>query len=108
MAQASRGVATDSCVLHAPLCRGRMSGVCLGFQAPGLIRGTLAWLCVGFVATVVAQAFVKVTPKITKQESRQLALVVVWVSTICMWLFWAFVYMHQMVPIIYPVHKPIA
>ena len=25
-------------------------------------------------------------------------MVVVWVSTICLWLFWAFTYMHQMVP----------
>ena len=29
------------------------------------------------------------------QESRNLGLIVVWVSTTCMWLFWAFVYMHQ-------------
>mmetsp|Transcript_77380 Transcript_77380/g.213919 ORF Transcript_77380/g.213919 Transcript_77380/m.213919 type:complete len:85 (+) Transcript_77380:53-307(+) len=78
-----------------------------GFMAPGLVTGTTAWLCFGLVASIVAQAFVKQTPKITKEESRQLALIVVWTSTICMWLFWAFVYMHQMVPIIYPIHPKI-
>mmetsp|Transcript_157756 Transcript_157756/g.383057 ORF Transcript_157756/g.383057 Transcript_157756/m.383057 type:complete len:86 (+) Transcript_157756:74-331(+) len=81
-----------------------MEGLCAGFMAPGLQTGTLAWLCFGFVATIIAQAFVKETPKITKKESRELFLVVVWISTICMWLFWAFVYMHQMVPLIYPSH----
>uniref|UniRef100_A0A7S1WIC5 V-type proton ATPase subunit n=1 Tax=Alexandrium catenella TaxID=2925 RepID=A0A7S1WIC5_ALECA len=75
-----------------------------GFFAPGLVLGAQVWLAIACVATVVAQAFVKETPKCTKSESRQLSLVIVWVSSICMWLFWSFVYMHQMVPLIYPVH----
>lgn len=64
-------------------------------------------LCIGIIGTIVAQAFVKETPKCTKSESRQLSLVIVWVSTICMGLFWAFTYMHQMVPLMYPVHTKI-
>mmetsp|Transcript_7552 Transcript_7552/g.22305 ORF Transcript_7552/g.22305 Transcript_7552/m.22305 type:complete len:87 (-) Transcript_7552:305-565(-) len=79
--------------------------VCNGFMAPGLINGTACWLVFGCVATLVqSMYFVKETPKITKEESKQLGRVVVWTSTICMWLFWAFVYMHQMVPLIYPIH----
>mmetsp|Transcript_82285 Transcript_82285/g.183773 ORF Transcript_82285/g.183773 Transcript_82285/m.183773 type:complete len:85 (+) Transcript_82285:85-339(+) len=78
-----------------------------GFFAPGLVKGSQVWLCIGVVATFLAQAFVKETPKCTKSESRQLSLVIVWVSTICMWLFWAFTYMHQMVPLMYPIHAKI-
>ena len=81
--------------------------VCNGFFAPTLVTGTMAYLVFGIVATLVAlQFFVKEHPRCTKAESRGLALVVVWVSTICLWLFWAFTYMHQMVPLIYPVHTP--
>eukprot|EP00435_Cladocopium_sp_Y103_P042939 s2396_g12.t1 len=80
---------------------------CLGFMSHGLIYGTAVWLAFGLVCTTIASKFfVKETPRITKEESSQLAMVVVWVSTICMWLFWAFVYMHQMVPLIYPVRAP--
>mmetsp|Transcript_26375 Transcript_26375/g.32057 ORF Transcript_26375/g.32057 Transcript_26375/m.32057 type:complete len:87 (-) Transcript_26375:163-423(-) len=80
---------------------------CAGFMSHGLIFGTTAWLIFGLVGTAIASKFfVKETPRITKEESSQLAMVVVWVSTICMWLFWAFVYMHQMVPLIYPVRGP--
>mmetsp|Transcript_119941 Transcript_119941/g.333762 ORF Transcript_119941/g.333762 Transcript_119941/m.333762 type:complete len:86 (+) Transcript_119941:58-315(+) len=81
---------------------------CLGFAAPGLVRGSLCWLVFGLIATAIQLTFfVKETPKISKQESRQLGHVVVWTSTVCMWLFWAFVYMHQMIPLIYPVHTEI-
>mmetsp|Transcript_93000 Transcript_93000/g.199455 ORF Transcript_93000/g.199455 Transcript_93000/m.199455 type:complete len:88 (-) Transcript_93000:213-476(-) len=83
------------------------AGSSLGFMAPGLIKGTMCYLCFGvFAMFVMLNFFVKETPKITKAESRQLGMVVVWASTICMWLFWAFVYMHQMIPLIYPVHVP--
>eukprot|EP00420_Gonyaulax_spinifera_P038257 CAMPEP_0197888366 /NCGR_PEP_ID=MMETSP1439-20131203/21951_1 /TAXON_ID=66791 /ORGANISM="Gonyaulax spinifera, Strain CCMP409" /LENGTH=84 /DNA_ID=CAMNT_0043508275 /DNA_START=68 /DNA_END=322 /DNA_ORIENTATION=- len=82
--------------------------VCDGFFAPGLVSGTYTWAAFGLIATIIAQTFVKETPRITKKESFQLSLVVVWTSTICMWLFWAFVYMHQMVPIINPVHTKLA
>ncbi|CAE8666692.1 unnamed protein product [Polarella glacialis] len=77
---------------------------CLGFMAPGLVNG-VCWLVVGIFANYCAFKYVvKETPKITMEESKSLALVVVWASTICLWLFWSFVYMHQMVPLIYPVH----
>mmetsp|Transcript_12116 Transcript_12116/g.27711 ORF Transcript_12116/g.27711 Transcript_12116/m.27711 type:complete len:88 (-) Transcript_12116:140-403(-) len=76
-----------------------------GFLAHGLITGTITYFVLGMVASVIAlQFFTKETPNITKSDSRRLGLMVVWMSTICMWLFWAFVYMHQMVPIIMPVH----
>eukprot|EP00445_Apocalathium_hangoei_P007882 CAMPEP_0203866920 /NCGR_PEP_ID=MMETSP0359-20131031/16226_1 /ASSEMBLY_ACC=CAM_ASM_000338 /TAXON_ID=268821 /ORGANISM="Scrippsiella Hangoei, Strain SHTV-5" /LENGTH=73 /DNA_ID=CAMNT_0050785085 /DNA_START=44 /DNA_END=261 /DNA_ORIENTATION=+ len=71
---------------------------CLGFFAPGLINGSACWLILAIVATFVQNMyFVKETPKITRTESRQLGLIVVWLSMTCMWLFWAFVYMHQLV-----------
>mmetsp|Transcript_31411 Transcript_31411/g.93296 ORF Transcript_31411/g.93296 Transcript_31411/m.93296 type:complete len:91 (-) Transcript_31411:153-425(-) len=80
---------------------------CMGFAAPGLVKGASCWLMIGVLATIIAQTcLVKETPKITKTESRQLAMVVVWGSVTCMGLFWAFVYMHQMVPLMYPVHTP--
>lgn len=75
-----------------------------GFMAPGLVRGTIVYMVLGFIASFVAQAFVKETPNITKSESRRLSLVIVWTSTVCMWLLWACVYMHQMVPLIKPIH----
>eukprot|EP00445_Apocalathium_hangoei_P044808 CAMPEP_0203985264 /NCGR_PEP_ID=MMETSP0360-20130528/5237_1 /ASSEMBLY_ACC=CAM_ASM_000342 /TAXON_ID=268821 /ORGANISM="Scrippsiella Hangoei, Strain SHTV-5" /LENGTH=71 /DNA_ID=CAMNT_0050924529 /DNA_START=77 /DNA_END=289 /DNA_ORIENTATION=+ len=69
---------------------------CMGFFAPGLITGSICWLALACVATFVQNMlFVKETPKITLAESRQLGQIVVWMSMTCMWLFWAFVYMHQ-------------
>mmetsp|Transcript_55349 Transcript_55349/g.113003 ORF Transcript_55349/g.113003 Transcript_55349/m.113003 type:complete len:88 (-) Transcript_55349:74-337(-) len=83
------------------------AGLSNGFMAPGLIKGSMCYLIFGIIATLVMRTFfVKETPKITLAESKQLGMVVVWASTICMWLFWAFVYMHQMIPLIYPVHVP--
>ncbi|CAE7224493.1 Pfdn6 [Symbiodinium natans] len=65
------------------------------------------WLVFGLIAMRIAfRCFVKESPRITKEESSQLAMVVVCTGTTCMWLFWAFVYMHQMVPLIYPVRTP--
>merc|ERR1712129_387256 len=81
---------------------------CVGFMNHGLINGTICWFLLAVVATIVQNAmFVKETPRITRAESRSLGLVVVWTSCICMWLFWSFVYMHQLVPIIYPVHTKV-
>mmetsp|Transcript_79349 Transcript_79349/g.137589 ORF Transcript_79349/g.137589 Transcript_79349/m.137589 type:complete len:84 (-) Transcript_79349:52-303(-) len=76
-----------------------------GFFAPGLVTGTICYAILGVVATVVAlSCFAKETPNITKGESRRLGMVVVWTATFCMWLLWACVYMHQMVPLIKPIH----
>mmetsp|Transcript_147883 Transcript_147883/g.368489 ORF Transcript_147883/g.368489 Transcript_147883/m.368489 type:complete len:92 (-) Transcript_147883:177-452(-) len=81
------------------------AGVSQGFFASGLVNGTLTFVVLGAVATLVASSFfVKETPNITKAESRRLGLVVVWTSIFCMWLLWACVYMHQMVPLIAPQH----
>merc|ERR1712224_405352 len=75
----------------------------LGFFAPGLIKGTACYFCLGVVSLLIQRIFfVKETPRCTRQESRQLGTIVVVLSVIIMWLFWAFVYMHQMVPLIYP------
>ncbi|CAE7625833.1 BIP5 [Symbiodinium microadriaticum] len=72
----------------------------VGFMAPGLQTGTFAFVVLGICASCVASMFFTVeTPNITRKESRSLGLVVVWISTFCMWLMWACVYMHQMVPL---------
>mmetsp|Transcript_19858 Transcript_19858/g.59519 ORF Transcript_19858/g.59519 Transcript_19858/m.59519 type:complete len:85 (-) Transcript_19858:65-319(-) len=80
-------------------------GVPQGFMAHGLLMGTIAYAVLGVVATVISQTcFTKETNAITKTESRRLALVVVWGSVFCMWVMWACVYMHQMVPLMAPEH----
>lgn len=81
-------------------------GVPQGFMASGLITGTMVYGILGMLATLIAvSCFAKETPNITKGESRKLGVVVVWTATFCMWLMWACVYMHQMVPLIKPVHN---
>mmetsp|Transcript_102317 Transcript_102317/g.177536 ORF Transcript_102317/g.177536 Transcript_102317/m.177536 type:complete len:85 (+) Transcript_102317:236-490(+) len=76
-----------------------------GFLAPGLVNGTILYALLGVVGTFVAiTCFTKETPNISKGESRRLGVVVVWTATFCMWLLWACVYMHQMVPLIKPQH----
>mmetsp|Transcript_17751 Transcript_17751/g.28470 ORF Transcript_17751/g.28470 Transcript_17751/m.28470 type:complete len:85 (+) Transcript_17751:147-401(+) len=80
-------------------------GVPQGFLASGLVTGTISFLILGAVATMAAlSCFVKETSNISKAESRQLGFVVVWMSTFCMWITWACVYMHQMVPLLQPEH----
>ena len=76
-----------------------------GFFAHGLVTGTITFLVIGLVASMVSSTFfIKETANITKAESIRLGLVVVWTSTFCMWLMWACVYMHQMVPLMEPLH----
>ncbi len=77
-----------------------------GFFAPGLVIGTIVYLTLGVIAAVIApKYFAKETPNITKAEAHSLTLTVVTMSTFCLWLFWACTYMHQMVPLIVPIHK---
>mmetsp|Transcript_86134 Transcript_86134/g.242600 ORF Transcript_86134/g.242600 Transcript_86134/m.242600 type:complete len:88 (+) Transcript_86134:116-379(+) len=81
------------------------AGVPRGFLAPGLLTGSFTFAVIGIAATFAAMTcFAKETPNITKNESRRLGSVIVWMSVFCMWLIWACVYMHQMVPLIYPQH----
>mmetsp|Transcript_34154 Transcript_34154/g.106585 ORF Transcript_34154/g.106585 Transcript_34154/m.106585 type:complete len:86 (-) Transcript_34154:82-339(-) len=76
-----------------------------GIFAPGLVTGTIAYAILGLVGSFAAlTCFAKETPNITKGESRRLGVFVVVASIFCMWLIWACVYMHQMVPIISPEH----
>mmetsp|Transcript_94974 Transcript_94974/g.306640 ORF Transcript_94974/g.306640 Transcript_94974/m.306640 type:complete len:83 (+) Transcript_94974:101-349(+) len=76
-----------------------------GFMSHGLIVGTIVFLALGIIGAFAAlTCFAKETPNITKGESRRLGVVVVWMSVACMWVTWACVYMHQMVPIIAPEH----
>eukprot|EP00438_Fugacium_kawagutii_P009429 Skav202040 [mRNA] locus=scaffold1138:302078:302332:- [translate_table: standard] len=76
-----------------------------GFLAHGLVTGTITFFVLGVVASMVSSTcFVKETANITKQESIRLGWVVVWVSIFSMWLMWACVYMHQMVPLMEPLH----
>merc|ERR1712086_428034 len=89
---------------YRPLLFGIMTS--LGFAAPGLITGTQCWASV-LVAALIIQSlfFVKESPRCTKKESAALGRVVVVTGVTLMWLFWAFVYMHQLVPLIYPIGK---
>lgn len=89
-----------------------VSGVCApamgdsqGFLAHGLVIGTITFFVIGVAASMISSTFfVKETANITKQESIRLGWVVVWVSIFSMWLMWACVYMHQMVPLMEPLH----
>mmetsp|Transcript_38386 Transcript_38386/g.105735 ORF Transcript_38386/g.105735 Transcript_38386/m.105735 type:complete len:87 (+) Transcript_38386:122-382(+) len=77
-----------------------------GFFASGLVTGTVVFAILGSTAMACASMFfTRETPNISKSDSRKLGMVVVWTSTFCMWLLWACVYMHQMVPLIEPVHR---
>ena len=76
-----------------------------GFFAHGLVTGSITFFVLGVVASMISSTFfVKETTNITKQESIRLGWVVVWISTFSMWLMWACVYMHQMVPLMEPLH----
>ncbi|CAD7956494.1 unnamed protein product [Amoebophrya sp. A25] len=81
-------------------------GEAQGFMAPGLVTGTMVFLVLGIIATTISQFVAKETANCTKSEARFIGGSVVAMSTVCMWMFWAFTYMHQMVPLIYPVHTP--
>eukprot|EP00403_Amphidinium_massartii_P018900 CAMPEP_0178430778 /NCGR_PEP_ID=MMETSP0689_2-20121128/31496_1 /TAXON_ID=160604 /ORGANISM="Amphidinium massartii, Strain CS-259" /LENGTH=53 /DNA_ID=CAMNT_0020052647 /DNA_START=114 /DNA_END=272 /DNA_ORIENTATION=+ len=51
----------------------------LGLFNPNLMFGALIWFMIGLVATIVAKEyFVKDYPRIKKEESNTLAMVVVW------------------------------
>ena len=66
------------------------------------------WFIFGLIGTIIARVFFTVeTPRISKEESKNLGLVVVWTSTICMWLFWSFVYMHQLIPLMTPLRPQV-
>jgi V-type H+-transporting ATPase subunit e len=79
--------------------------VSYGFAAPGIIAGTVVFGLLGVIASVVAPiVFGKETKNISKGDAVRLSLVIVWLTTVCMYLFWLWTYMHQMVPLIYPIH----
>ena len=77
-----------------------------GFAAPGIITGTIVFGILGIIASVVAPLkFGKETKNISKADAIRLSLVIVWLTTVCMYLFWLWTYMHQMVPLIRPIHS---
>ena len=78
-----------------------------GFFAPGLVMGTMVFAVLGAIGLGVAFAMAHETPKTTKGEMRIMGMVSVAIATVCMWMFWAFTYMHQMVPLIYPIHAKV-
>lgn len=82
-------------------------GESYGFMAPGLVTGTMCFIGAAILGNIVALFLAKETANTTKGESRILGLCVVNMSAVCMWMFWAFAYMHQMVPLIYPIHTPV-
>ena len=74
-----------------------------GMMTHGLMYGAAAWAAVGLIAWILGNLFfVRDYPRIKKADSAALNSVVCLVGTVCLWLFWTFVYMHQMVPLIYP------
>lgn len=80
--------------------------VSYGFAAPGIITGTVVFGILGVIASVVAPiVFGKETKNISKGDAIRLSLVIVWLTTVCMYLFWLWTYMHQMVPLIRPIHS---
>jgi len=78
-----------------------------GIFAPGLITGTLIYFAIGVAASAVAISIAKDTKNITKGDAQKLGLAVVWIGVTCMWMFWAFVYMHQMMPLIFPMKQKV-
>ena len=77
-----------------------------GFAAPGIITGTIVYGILGVIASIVCpRYFGKETKNISKSDAVKLTLVIVWMTTICMYLFWLWTYMHQMVPLIRPIHN---
>ena len=77
-----------------------------GFAAPGIITGTIVFAILGIIASVLAPTvFAKETKNISRGDAVRLSLVIVWLSTGCMYLFWLWTYMHQMVPLIRPIHN---
>ena len=84
-----------------------MAGVeSYGFFAPGIITGTFVFAILGVIASVVAPVmFGKETKNISRGDAVRLSLVIVWLTTGCMYLFWLWTYMHQMVPLIRPIHN---
>ena len=77
-----------------------------GFAGPGIITGTVVFAILGIIASVVCpMVFGKETKNISKGEAIRLSLVIVWMTTVCMYLFWLWTYMHQMVPLIKPIHN---
>lgn len=82
--------------------------VAQGFFAPGIVTGTIVYLILGCIATVVVpMLFGKETPNISKRDAVKLSISLVWIATVCLWLFWVWTYMHQMIPLINPIHQKV-
>lgn len=82
--------------------------VAQGFFAPGIVTGTIVYLILGCIATVaVPMLFAKETKNITKRDAVKLSISLVWIATVCLWLFWVWTYMHQMIPLINPIHQKV-
>jgi V-type H+-transporting ATPase subunit e len=79
---------------------------------PAIVHGTKMYFYLGLVASVLgviaSPSLTKGSKNITKSEGIQFSLIMVWTAVVCMWLFWVFVYMHQMVPLIQPIHTAVA
>jgi len=71
------------------------------------VTGTMVFIALALCANVVALAIARETANTTKGEARLLGMAVVNISAVCMWMFWGFAYMHQMVPLIFPIHTPV-
>ena len=78
---------------------------------PVIVHGTQLYFITGVVMSVLSLAvsplLTKGSKNITTTEGIQFSLIMIWTAIICMWLFWVFVYMHQMVPLIDPIHTAV-
>jgi len=76
-----------------------------GFFAPGIIAGSMVFLGLALVGTcVLPPIFGKETPNISKGDAIRMTLVLNWTACICLYVFWLWTYMHQMIPLINPNH----
>jgi len=76
-----------------------------GFFHPGIIFGTSVYFALGVIGTfLVPFLFAKETPNISKADAVKLALTLNWTAVVCLYVFWLWVYMHQLNPLIAPIH----
>eukprot|EP00389_Voromonas_pontica_P002195 GDKH01003254.1.p2 GENE.GDKH01003254.1~~GDKH01003254.1.p2 ORF type:complete len:77 (+),score=16.93 GDKH01003254.1:220-450(+) len=71
----------------------------------GIEVGTLIFAILGVLGCIgFGVAFGKETPNTSQKDALWLTITMVALATFSMWGFWVCVYMHQMNPLIYPVH----
>jgi hypothetical protein len=78
-----------------------------GFFAPGIVQGTTIYAVLTAIVAILAVTFARENKTTTKREAKTMAFVISITAGVCMWMFWLFTYMHQLVPLIYPIHTKV-